>query len=399
MKARKLVNFFSVVLMILTAISLTTFPAKAQKTTTLQEVTKTSLILFNDSLATPNRMDYYKNPIKLSSLMFRNMLTNEGKIVYDQIYRYAYNRVSKITLSIDITIEDLQFVMEALYNDSPELFWLETGYSYLYSNNIVSQVTLKYNSLANEQNWQAANTAFNKNTKAVLAKAAAQSTLYKKVRYIHDQLTSSIDYTYNSNFNQSIYSAVVLRKTVCAGYAKAFQYYMNMLGIQCTYVTGVANGQDHAWNMVKLGGEFYNMDVTFDDPIGNPSNSYHYQYFNITDNELYKTHVRTGLSKSLPVCKGTKYNYYIYEKLLFSDINSYIKAAISSLSSSKLKKPFSAKFSSADVYSKARTMLVDGSWYSKIATPVANKLGLKQNSLRASYSYNNSSLGLTLQLN
>ena len=50
---------------------------------------------------------------------------------------------------------------------------------------------------------------------------------------------------------------------VCDGYCKAFQFFMDVLGIECEIQTG----QNHAWNRVKVGGQWYLVDCTWDDPI------------------------------------------------------------------------------------------------------------------------------------
>ena len=87
---------------------------------------------------------------------------------------------------------------------------------------------------------------------------------------MHDYLTNTIQYVSGSLYNQSAYSAIVNGKTVCAGYAHAFQYCMQKLGIPAAYIVGYAKGEAHAWNILCLDGEYYGMDVTWDDPIGNP---------------------------------------------------------------------------------------------------------------------------------
>ena len=93
----------------------------------------------------------------------------------------------------------------------------------------------------------------------------------------------------------------MIARTVCAGYARAFQYLLQQLEIPCYYCTGNA-GENHAWDIVRIGGEYYNVDVTWDDTeeIG-------YDYFNKTDAEFAPTHVRTGLSVYLPACMGTEF--------------------------------------------------------------------------------------------
>lgn len=96
--------------------------------------------------------------------------------------------------------------------------------------------------------------------------------------------------------NQSAYSALVQGRSVCAGYARAYQYLMQQLGIPCYYCTGYA-GENHAWNIVRLDGVYYNVDVTWDDT--EPAT---YDYFNKSDRQYASTHMRTGLSVYLPAC-------------------------------------------------------------------------------------------------
>ncbi len=105
-----------------------------------------------------------------------------------------------------------------------------------------------------------------------------------------------VEYDENSDMNQSAYSALVLGRSVCAGYARSFQYLMQQLGIPCYYCTGTS-GEDHAWNIIKLDQTYYNVDVTWDDT--NPAT---YDYFNKSDQEFANTHVRTSLSVYLPAC-------------------------------------------------------------------------------------------------
>ena len=98
--------------------------------------------------------------------------------------------------------------------------------------------------------------------------------------------------------NQSAYSALVNGKTVCAGYARAFQYLLGQLGIPCYYCTGFA-GENHAWNIVALEDGYYNVDTTWDD-TGDGT----YDYFNKTDDDYAGDHIRRELSVYLPPCDG-----------------------------------------------------------------------------------------------
>lgn len=60
------------------------------------------------------------------------------------------------------------------------------------------------------------------------------------------------------------YGAFVNRNVVCQGYALAFKVLMDRAGIPCCYVR--SDAMHHAWNMVQLDGNWYHVDVTWDDP-------------------------------------------------------------------------------------------------------------------------------------
>lgn len=85
---------------------------------------------------------------------------------------------------------------------------------------------------------------------------------------------------------------------ICLGYATTFQLLMDVAGVECITVVGASkeNREDHAWNMVKLDGEWYCVDVTWSDPAGDMSGQpewfvreLHYRYFNVTSDYMRQT--------------------------------------------------------------------------------------------------------------
>lgn len=223
------------------------------------------------------------------------MLREDMRSLYKQIFANALDLTQSFSPVVDVNVDELKTVFEAVYNDHPELFWLETGYSckYLRSGKCV-EIILKYNSTA--QNLDQAKQAFEGSAEQILQTARGLESDLEKEQYVHDRLIQDVEYVLNASMNQSAYSALVQGRSVCAGYARAFQYLMQQLGIPCYYCTGFA-GEDHAWNMIKLGDDYHNVDVTWDD-TDTPT----YDYFNKTDREFGTTHVRTGLSVYLPAC-------------------------------------------------------------------------------------------------
>lgn len=136
---------------------------------------------------------------------------------------------------------------------------------------------------------------------------------------IHDYLAKNAEYNvedkdkgYSTDHNA--YGVLVLGKGVCESYAKAFCVLSDAAGLECKYVSGEAKDEGpHAWNMVKLDGEWYNVDVTWDDPVYNkPEDKWvevQYNYFNVPDSIMKNTHTRDESLVKYPVANGTKYAY------------------------------------------------------------------------------------------
>ncbi len=231
---------------------------------------------------------------------YYGMLNKNMQALYRQIYANALVLTTSFAPVVEVSVDEVKNVFEAVYNDHPELFWVETGYSCKYlQNGKCVELTLQYYNIASD--LKEASKQFDAAAKEILDGAKDLKTDAEKERYIHDELVKSVDYHAGTAMGQSAYSALVSGRSVCAGYARAFQYLMMELDIPCYYCTGYS-GQDHAWNIVELDDGFYNVDVTWDDT--DPAT---YNYFNKSDADYAKTHMRKGMSVKLPVCIGEDY--------------------------------------------------------------------------------------------
>lgn len=231
---------------------------------------------------------------------YYQMLSENQQSVYRQIYANAQNLTEKFAPEKTVSASDVKTAFEAVIGDHPEMFWLETGYSSKYlANGQCVEIDLKYNSTADD--LESAKQRFDAAAQNLIAGAASLDSNYEKEKYVHDALASAVAYDLTADMNQSAYSALVNGKSVCAGYARAYQYLLQQLGIPCYYCTGYSGG-NHAWNIVKLEDGYYNVDVTWDDAA-----AIRYDYFNKTDADFASTHVRQNLSVYLPACNGTAY--------------------------------------------------------------------------------------------
>lgn len=236
---------------------------------------------------------------------YRALLDSNAQSVYNQVYSNAFQlNAKRFTLTHALTETELHDVMSAVYNDHPELFWLDTAYSYgfLPSGKIVT-VALSYNEIANRINDMVP--AFDEALNAVVTQASGKNSDIEREIYVHDYLMETVEYDEKADMNQSAYSALVGKRSVCAGYSRAFQLIMQKLGIPCYYCTGLADGGEHAWNIISIGGAYYNIDVSWDDALTSAYRTNTYTYFNVPDNTFLKDHQRDVLSAQLPACNGS----------------------------------------------------------------------------------------------
>ncbi len=94
-----------------------------------------------------------------------------------------------------------------------------------------------------------------------------------KAYVAHNYLAATIEYWYNENATsleashmQSAYGGLIDHKCVCQGYAEAYKRLLDIEGIFCDVICGKIKGslEYHAWNIVRLDGENYHVDVTWD---------------------------------------------------------------------------------------------------------------------------------------
>ncbi len=257
----------------------------------------------------------------------------------------AYQRAYLATISYDesfsieglsLTINDVMQVIKMMRMDNPEIIQLGSSYT-LRGNNMILPLgdeTEMNNLLAEcEKNAQDA-------IAAIEAKYGGNPTPIEYVVGIHDFIVLEKQYQ-SSSMDQTMAGILSDSYTpVCASYALAFQYLCELAGIQSVAIHGDAENGDgdresHMWNMVNLGetvdyatmktasGEvidptdWYEIDITWDDPLGGQIDFVRYDYFNLTTDQMTNhssgtKHIRsTGKAyDSYPVetCNGTEYN-------------------------------------------------------------------------------------------
>jgi len=111
----------------------------------------------------------------------------------------------------------------------------------------------------------------------------------QKEKVIHEYIVTHVAYdTTLSKF--SAYEALKNGKTVCSGYAQLAYKMLNESGIETKIILGKGNGENHAWNLVKLHDTWFHLDCTWDDPLPDVLGRVLYTYYNLNDEKISKDH-------------------------------------------------------------------------------------------------------------
>ncbi len=211
------------------------------------------------------------------------------KYVYDRIVEaiMADTPVSDISLEYErrISAEETQIAIFLVMSDYPECFWLENSYGTSKTGNYITLVRVYYSFTGSaltqaKADMEAAISEF-------MEGMPTNGTNYEKALFLHDAVATKVTYDLDSEYNQSAYSALVNRSSVCAGYAEAYQLLLRRAGIQAWTVTGSSRNVNHAWNVVWLDDNTcVYTDVTWDDPEDNLFRA----YFNLSKAEMAVDH-------------------------------------------------------------------------------------------------------------
>lgn len=224
--------------------------------------------------------------------------------------------------------EQLDRIFECVLNDHPELFYVE-GFKYTehFFGDALTGISFEGTYSMTREEVELTFDQIEQNLSDCMREVPLNEDEYSTVKYLYEYLIDNTEYDKEAENNQNIRSVFLGGRSVCQGYAKAMQYMLQKVGIQSLLVTGYTGAERHAWNLVRVNGNYYYLDPTW----GDASYSYsgnegmendtflppiNYDYFLVTTDELLKTHSFED-QVELPVCESTEDNYYVREGLYF----------------------------------------------------------------------------------
>lgn len=176
-------------------------------------------------------------------------------------------QLPSVDLRGETSYEDVRKAIRIFMRKHPEVFWFSHQYHFDES---TSKLYLKYNFTNKKKEF------FSKEIDNAVRFLFQPDKLkhlsdLEKVAYVYKWIVSNTTYCEYSSFNQTIYSVLINRHSVCTGYAKTAQYLLSILDIESELVFGkfhadnTENGR-HGWNIVKIDGDWYHVDFCLADP-------------------------------------------------------------------------------------------------------------------------------------
>ena len=216
--------------------------------------------------------------------------------------------------------------------DHPEIFWA-VGFKYRHykdSPNLILIPEYIFDKNKIREHKKALHARVEK-----LVRPAAKFSEWDKEKYVHDFICENIRYDkLKKPYSHEIIGPLGHGVGVCEGIAKSVKILCDALGVWCVIAICGNNPEKgikyrHTWNIVRINGQYYHLDATFDNTLGrneDDSVSIRYDYFNLDDKNIFRDH--EPLIAPAPACPDGSHSYYREKKLSFTKIEDVYKRAL-----------------------------------------------------------------------
>lgn len=262
---------------------------------------------------------------EFGNCFYYEALKEEEKVVYKEIFCILKDMKNNVELSVTDSYF-VEKIFKCVMNDHPEFYYVE-GYTYTTytKKDTITKLEFSGTYTKSKEECEALNEQIDRYVTECFLGMPTGLSDYGKVKYLYEYIIDRTEYDLMAKESQNICSVFLQGKSVCMGYARAMQYLLLKENILCTIVNGTAEeGEEHAWNMVRLDGEYYHLDVTWGDASYTGENTgilgegiTNYSFFCVTTDEIEKTHT-IGAFIPLPECTSRDNNYYIKEGYFFN---------------------------------------------------------------------------------
>ena len=314
-------------------------------------------------------------------------LTEEEQRVYRELLKGIRAREKEFYLTISDD-DSIDRSYHAVLKDHPEIFWVhnrEKIYKTTYSDSDYCVFTPGYTYTDGE--IDEIQTAMEQSFQEVRALIPEDAGDYEKVRIVYTYVIDHAQYQTGED-DQSIAGVFWKKSAVCAGYAGAVQYLLERLDIPCIYVDGSTKGstEGHAWDIVKIGQEYYYVDATNGDQPDflngdaaqlEEHKTIIYDYLCPFPEEYEKTYTPSE-ELTVPACTAKDLDFYVlnqgyFEDYSWQDIYDYCKMRLDNGAA-----VVRFKFGSQEAFSEACQELLDDGVVQNVAQYYMKLHGLGQ---------------------
>ena len=206
--------------------------------------------------------------------------------------------------------------------DHPEIFWA-VGFKYRYYKDSPNLILIR-------EHQKALGARVDK-----LVRTAMKFSEWDKEKYVHDFICENIRYDkLKKPYSHEIIGPLGHGVGVCEGIAKSVKVLCDALGVWCIIAICGNNPEKgikyrHTWNIVRINGQYYHLDATFDNTLGKNEDgltSIRYDYFNLDDKNIFRDH--EPLIAPAPPCPDGNHFYYREKKLSFTKLEDVYKRAL-----------------------------------------------------------------------
>jgi len=212
---------------------------------------------------------------------------------YDEVFGMMYEAIENgresVDLSrLDMSEEDVVAIFGDVLMSSPEFFYIENSIRYYCrftaAKTTVLQVNFQYKWKGDE--LARAKTRYKQELSYIVSMIDEGMSEAEKALAVHDYMIAS--YTYDESMGAfDAYSLLTKRKGVCQAYSLAYAAVLRALGMEA--VVAVSHEMNHAWNMVKVDGKWYHVDLSHDDPAPDRPGRVLHENFLLCDESIGKT--------------------------------------------------------------------------------------------------------------
>lgn len=321
----KFFNFIFIIAFLGVILYVSTFTDIPNK---LGNVIRKEIEEFKDPYETYNE-EFKINELSISNNMYYfNTLTKEQKYIYESIANGVKNLDDEFVVRYydagekEEFAQEVSIAIEAFTNDHPEVFYLKAQYSsYIYPgfDSNIGYIRLNYT--------EDTNVAIKEKIALMAGKVDYYSrgledkTDIEKEIIIHDRISNDVTYYKEEDIPRKYHTAegtLLEGIGVCDSFSKAYQLVLNKVGIESIIVLGDLNDSPHAWNMVKIGDNWYHVDITSSHSIYDEAGIINHAYFNLTT-EAEKAFVTLDDESIIPQTYSNDYNYYRYYDLVIEE--------------------------------------------------------------------------------